>query len=115
TAPGMILASAASTLLSAMPWLVGVGCRADMKLRLATALGDEKQAAAPGWLMASPAMPCPERPSVWLLLKIYCEPLRFHRLPNVPTQQAFAVKSCEFPPVTPNCIGSVCTPPVLLG
>src|SRR5215471_17164142 len=76
-APGTMRASAASTLLSAMPWLVGVGCRADWKLRLATAFGVAKQAAAPGWLIASPATPCPERATTWLLLRMYCWPLKF--------------------------------------
>src|ERR1700685_3935796 len=46
--PGTIWASAASTLLSAIPLLVVVGCRADWKLRLATVLGEAKQADDPG-------------------------------------------------------------------
>src|SRR5215467_2084128 len=57
TAPGTISASAASTLLSAIPLLVGVGCKADWNFKLPTRLGDAKHADEPGWLMASPAIP----------------------------------------------------------
>src|ERR1700760_2832206 len=102
TAPGTICARAASILLSAIPLLVGVGCKADSKLRLATVLGEAKHAAAPGWLMASPGRPWPERPSTWLALKMYCAPLKFQRLPSVPMQQKFGLVSSLLPPVTPN-------------
>src|SRR5579884_2859211 len=115
TEPGTTCASAASTLLSAIPLLVGVGCNADWKLRLATVEGEAKQAADPGWLIASPGSPCPERASTWLLLKMYCEPLKFQRLPRVPTQQTFGLVSSPLPPVMPNLIGSVCAPAVSFG
>jgi hypothetical protein len=117
TAPVAICARPAST-LSGANVLGGTGFTPDACVKVATVLGPAKQAAGPGWLIASPTVAVPKFVSTCWALNTNRPWERLISAPIVPTQQAAApamLTLFALDPEVPSLMGKACGVEVSFG